>query len=86
MPAPKSRQAAWGNYDRRTTWYDGYWTNLKTHATSSLQPIKDANGQWIGDGQGGRTHYRNGGSPAAPTEVEWLCSTSDGIPPRGARQ
>ncbi len=25
MPRPKSAQAAWGNYDRRTTWWYGYW-------------------------------------------------------------
>jgi hypothetical protein len=82
MQEPKSRQASWGNHDRRTTWFDGYWTNLKTHATSSMQPIKDANGQWVGDGQGGRTHYRNGGSPGSPSEVEWLCSTIGGVAPQ----
>lgn len=35
MPSPKSPQAAWGNYDGRTTWYVGYWENSKTGETST---------------------------------------------------
>ena len=31
MPVPKSAQAAWGNGDGRTTWYNGYWYNSKTN-------------------------------------------------------
>jgi hypothetical protein len=80
MPEPKSRQAAWGNRDGRTTWFYGYWTNLKNHSTSSLQPAKDAAGQWIGDERGLQA-WRNGGSPRAPTPVEWLCSERGGIEP-----
>jgi hypothetical protein len=81
MPQPKSKQAAWGNRDGRTTWFYGYWTNLKTHSTSSLQPVKDAKGQWIGD-EKGVAAWRNGGSPRTPTQVEWLCSEFGGVDPQ----
>jgi len=80
MPRPKSPQAAWGNRDGRTTWYYGYWTNLKTRSTSSLQPIRDDKGQWVGDEKGLQA-WRRGGSPPPPTQIEWLCSTSGGITP-----
>lgn len=80
MPEPKSRQAAWGNRDGRTTWFYGYWTNLKNHSSSSLQPIKDGTAQWVGDEKGLQA-WRNGGSPRAPTQVEWLCSERGGIEP-----
>ena len=82
MPSPKSRQAAWGNYDRRTTWWPGYWSNARTGAVSESQPYKGDRGQWLGDGRGGRAYYRNGASPRPPTEIEWLCSTEGGILPR----
>jgi hypothetical protein len=81
MPQPKSPQAAWGNRDGRTTWYIGYWSNDKTHATSSAQPKKDDKGELVGDGKG-MPAWRRGGSPAAPTKIEWLCSKTGGIDPR----
>jgi hypothetical protein len=81
MPQPKSPQAAWGNHDGRTTWYVGYWTNAVTHSSSAKQPKKDDKGQLVGDGNG-TPAWRNGGSPAAPTKIEWLCSKSGGIPPQ----
>ena len=81
MPRPKSRQAAWGNRDGRTTWFYGYWTNLRTHSTSSLQPVEDAKGRWIGD-EKGLAAWRNGGSPRLPTQIEWLCSESGGVEPQ----
>ena len=81
MPRPKSPQAAWGNRDGRTTWYVGYWTNLKTGSTGSLQPTADNRGRWLGDGKGLQP-WRRGGSPSPPTAIEWLCSTSGGIMPR----
>jgi hypothetical protein len=81
MPQPKSPQAAWGNRDGRTTWWVGYWINVKTDSTSSIQPTKDnTGGQWVGDSKGVR-YWRRGGSPPRPTKIEWLCSNSDGIPP-----
>jgi len=85
MPRPKSAQARWGNHDRRTTWWPGYWKNVRTGATSETQPYKDERGEWVGDGRG-VGYYRNGGSPSAPTQVEWLCSTSGGIRPLGAER
>jgi hypothetical protein len=81
MPEPKSPQAAWGNYDGRTTWWVGYWVNGRTGATSSAQPTKNASGEWIGDGNGFRA-WRRGGTPPPPSKIEWLCSSYGGIPPR----
>ena len=81
MPQPKSAQARWGNGDGRTTWWVGYWVNEGTNATSSVQPERTPDGQWIGDGKGIR-FWRRGGSPLAPTKIEWLCSTSGGITPQ----
>ncbi len=81
MPQPKSPQAAWGNRDGRTTWWVGYWLNDKTQATSLTQPAKDDEGVFVGDGSGGR-RWRRGGSPLAPTKIEWLCSKAGGIAPK----
>ena len=36
MPQPKSRQAAWGNGDGRTTWFYGFWDNEKPEAPERL--------------------------------------------------
>jgi hypothetical protein len=81
MPEPKSPQAAWGHRDGRTTCWVGYWTNSKSKETSATEPKKDAAGKWTGDGNGSR-YWRRGGSPPAPTKIEWLCSMSGGIPPQ----
>ncbi len=81
MPQPKSPQAAWGNRDGRTTWYVGYWLNERAHVTSLTQPVKDDKGEFVGDGSGG-PRWRRGGSPFAPTKIEWLCSKAGGIPPK----
>jgi len=80
MPEPKSAKAAWGVRDGRTTWWVGYWTNERNNSRSSIQPTKNAQGQLVGDGQGNRS-WRRGGSPAAPSQIEWLCSKSGGVPP-----
>ena len=80
MPEPKSPQAAWGNYDGRTTWWVGYWVNRTTSATSFTQPTINSNGEIIGDGNG-YLAWRRGGTPPPPTEIEWLCSSYGGIPP-----
>jgi hypothetical protein len=80
MPEPKSPQAAWGNYDGRTTWWLGYWVNGTTSATSFTQPTINSNGEIIGDGNG-YLAWRRGGTPPPPTEIEWLCSSYGGIPP-----
>lgn len=80
MPAPKSPQAAWGNKDGRTTWWSGYWTNKNRRITSSKQPSLGQDGKYIGDGKGD-IGWHNGGAPATPTKIEWLCSKSGGIEP-----
>ena len=80
MPRPKNAQARWGNGDGRTTWWVGYWTNERDQMTSSIQPQKGMRGHFIGDGKGLR-HWRQGGSPGAPSKIEWLCSESGGILP-----
>lgn len=79
MPRPKSPQAAWGNRDGRTTWWNGYWKNAKTGRYSSAQPTESDG--FAGDGIS-NAGWRRGGSPGAPSRIEWLCSTSGGIAPR----
>lgn len=81
MPQPKDARARWGNSDDRSTWWVGYWTNERDHTTSATQPERGAGGQWVGDGKGIR-HWRRGGSPLAPSKIEWLCSSSGGITPQ----
>jgi hypothetical protein len=80
MPEPKSAQAAWGNTDKRTTWWVGYWVNGTDRSTSATQPKNDASGKLTGDGTGGRA-WQRGGSPGFPSKIEWLCSTSGGVEP-----
>lgn len=79
MPRPKSAQASWGNSDGRTTWWNGYWVNRKTNRSSARTP--SGSNDFKGDGIENRG-WRRGGSPGRPTMIEWLCSTSGGIPPR----
>ena len=81
MPQPKSAQARWGNTDRRTTWFYGYWFNSDTSQYSSIQPTKKQNGLYIGDNQNQKGYYRNGGSPPNPSQIDWLLSESGGVKP-----
>jgi hypothetical protein len=81
MPSPKSSQASWGNSDSRTTWWNGYWYNNKTRQYSRTVPKKQADGKYLGDYQNDEGYWRRGGSPSAPTKLEWLLSTSGGIKP-----
>jgi len=81
MPIPKSPQATWGNYDRRTTWFNGYWHNEKTNQYSSSEPTKRDNGEYLGDYQNQSNTWRNGRSPPTPTKIEWLLSKTGGIKP-----
>ena len=78
MPEPKSKAAKWGNKDTRTTWYPGYWKNSKSGATSVAQP-GEADG-FKGDGES-KPKWKDGGSPKAPSFVEWLCSMEGGVAP-----
>jgi hypothetical protein len=82
MPRPKSSQAAWGNGDRRTTWWNGYWENKQTDAVSEKDPVKRESGLYYGDNQNLMSTWRNGGSPPVPTKLEWLLSTDGGVPPK----
>jgi hypothetical protein len=74
LPQPKSAQAAWGNYDGRTTWWYGYWKNLKTNKYSQNKPDLSESGVWTGDGQKFEGFYRKGGSPPNPTPIEFILS------------
>ena len=83
MPEPKSPQAAWGNTDGRTTWWNGYWVNKTTKQHSSVEPTpKD--GKYDGDGVDA-SGWRRGGSPSRPSEIEWLLSKSGGVLPKGQK-
>jgi hypothetical protein len=79
MPEPKSGQADWGNSDRRTTWWMGYWRNAAKNETSAAPPEK-VEGQFVGDGKG-RREWNRGGTPDRPDKLEWLCSKDGGIEP-----
>lgn len=81
MPRPKSKQAAWGNRDGRTTWFYGYWYNVKTGECSKETPVRKENGNYHGDYQDLRGYWRNGGSPRWPTKIEWLLSDGGGVKP-----
>ncbi len=81
MPSPKSAQAAWGNNDGRTTWWNGYWYNNKTKKYSRSTPGKQKNGYFYGDNQNDKDYYRKGGSPGYPSKTEWLLSSSGGVKP-----
>ena len=74
MPRPKSSAAKWGNTDARTTWWSGYWKNGDLDLVSTAQP-SESDG-FKGDGE--QPGWRRGGSPASPSDVEWLCSESGG--------
>ncbi|MCT4615299.1 MAG: hypothetical protein N4A49_10545 [Marinifilaceae bacterium] len=81
MPIPKSSQAAWGNNDGRTTWWKGYWYNLKTKKYSRSTPVLRKSGDYKGDYQCDKGRWRNGGSPHHPSKIMWLLSKSGGIKP-----
>ncbi|NOY07481.1 MAG: hypothetical protein GXP33_01380 [Spirochaetes bacterium] len=81
MPRPKSAQARWGNYDGRTTWYNGYWYNEKTKLYSKKTPHK-IDSTYVGDRQNNSRTWRNGGSPPFPAKIEWLLSEQGGAAPQ----
>lgn len=78
MPRPKSSQASWGNWDGRTTWYNGYWHNAKTNLYSNTTPIKKKSGLYLGDNQNYSNTWRNGGTPPTPDVYMFLLSNSGG--------
>ncbi|WP_321282132.1 hypothetical protein [Marinifilum fragile] len=81
MPRPKSSQAYWGNSDGRTTWWKGYWYNSKTYKYSRIRPVKQSSGYYKGDEQNDKGYWSNGGSPAYPSKIDWLLSSSGGVKP-----
>ncbi len=81
MPGPKSNQAAWGNYDGRTTLWKGHWYNNKTNKYSRSTPLKQSNGYYYGDNQNDKGNWSNGGSPGMPSKIEWLLSSYGGVKP-----
>jgi hypothetical protein len=78
MPNPKSAQARWGNSDRRTTWYSGYWKNEKTSVYSNTTPKKDNFGTYVGDDKDYSGSWSSGGSPGRPDAYMFLLSKSGG--------
>ena len=69
---PKSQNAEWGVTDERTTWWKGYWYNKTTREYSESTPKKQTNNFYIGDNIKNSRRWKNGGSPDAPTKIEWL--------------
>lgn len=74
LPRPKSAKAEWGNYDGRTTWWYGGWTNEALDQYSSIKPKNRGSTILVGDGQNFLGMWRNGGSPATPSKVEVVLS------------
>ena len=73
MPQPKSKTAKWGNFNKGTTWFPGYWLNATTNKTSATQPVASDN--FKGDGLP-KPAWVKGGSPSEPSWVEFLCTGS----------
>jgi|SRR5271170_766381 len=74
IPMPKSREAAWGNYDGRTTWWNGGWFNSGANQYSTAQPAIDADGNISGDGQDWRG-WRTGGSPLLQPDHKYFVNS-----------
>jgi hypothetical protein len=81
-PRPKSAQAAYGNYDKRTTWFYGYWVNSAEQECSLETPrLIPKHGIYVGDGrdcESAAYTWRNGGyMPNSKIEQECLCKTAE---------
>jgi len=77
-PRPKSAQAAPGNTDRRTTWWEGYWENPSISECSKAVPrYLPKQDIVVGDDsecRDMRSTYRYGGYyPNSNIETECLC-------------
>ena len=82
VPTPKSPQANYGNYDRRTTWWSGYWKNDSAGECSQSVPrYVPKHDIVVGDGKNCRAaqnSYRNGGYiPISSLENECLCKEKE---------
>ena len=78
MPSPKSDKAAWGNKDKRTTWWLGYWYNEITNEYSETKPRQNEYGIFYGDKNNIKGKWKNGGSPEYPDKVMFLLSKTGG--------
>ncbi len=79
---PKSKQATFGNYDRRTTWWHGYWVNETLKECSGEVPrYIEKYDAIIGDGKDCdvlQNRYRNGGYiPLIGLEAECMCKVKE---------
>ncbi|MEO0685602.1 MAG: hypothetical protein AAFY76_11305 [Cyanobacteria bacterium J06649_11] len=82
MPEPKSADADWTVTDGRTTWYDGYWENVLTDSYSTITPIRQVDGTYLGNNKRPKA-WRKGGRPKRdPSEIEYLLSEKGGIKPK----
>lgn len=82
MPEPKSTDADWTITDGRTTWYDGYWENVLTDSYSTITPIRQVDGTYLGNDKRPKA-WRKGGRPKRdPSEIEYLLSEEGGIKPK----
>ena len=78
MPRPKSASARWGYTHGGTTWFNGYWFNSTLDRYSTATP--GPNNEYLGDDTRPE-EWRRGGSPQAPSVIEWLASKEGGIEP-----
>ena len=84
MPMPKSKTASWENTNAKSTFWIGHWKHAPSGKTSQTAP---ADGNDIVGGESaldekGKVRWKDGGAPAAPSFVEWLCSSEGGIEPK----
>ncbi len=83
MPMPKSKTASWENTNATSTFFIGYWKHMPSGKTSQTAPVdgKDVIGGESAFDEKDKLRWKKGGAPAAPSFVEWLCSSEGGIEP-----
>lgn len=78
MPQPKGEKAAWFNFDIKTVWYNGWWTNYRTGKYSKTTPVLKVGGKYEGDGIDMSNTFSAGGSPYKPDIYMFLLSDCGG--------
>ena len=78
MPAPKSEDAEWFNFDEETEWYNGWWSNFHTQKYSKTTPVLQPNGRYEGDDIDMSNTFSKGGSPGKPDIYMFLLSDCGG--------
>lgn len=78
MPAPKSDEAAWFNFDADAEWYNGWWSNFHTQKYSKTTPILQPNGRYEGDDIDLSNTFSKGKSPSKPDIYMFLLSDCGG--------